>query len=161
MSNKACIALAGFAALAGVTTVATVLYRKNLSTSDQLPARVVVTEHPDDGGYPYFRHYDVNAFVTDQTIVSSDYLRDGVLRRIAYNDPEPEETTQLMVALMAINGVKSVTFYPYQVVVNIGAAFDWDYIEPQVLDVFREAFGWGNSRIDISREEKRYANRRM
>ena len=132
---------------------------QQVNEMDSLPSRVICTDFPDDGGYPYFREYNVNHFVTDR-FVTSDYLRDGTLYYIGAHDKTPEITSQLMTRLMSINGVVSVVLEPYEVTVRIGKAYDWSYVEPQVINMFNDTFSWSNQLPVIERKIKRYNMKR-
>lgn len=123
--------------------------------SADLPPCVVATEFPDDGSYPYFRMYDVNHFVTEH-FVTNDYIRDGALRYISTGEKTPEITSRLMLLLMAIDGVSSVVLRPYEVTMHIGKAYDWSNIEPQVMKVFSDTFGWNSGPLVVERRTRHY-----
>lgn len=127
------------------------------AAEDGLASPRVVAIDLMDGSYPNARQYDVNVRINGLTGYGSRDFVDGQLKYGRIGGAPLQITGDLVVALDVVDGVSHLLFpydSPYSVIVYKGAAFDWNTVEPKVIEVFRTLFGWGNSSINITRSSK-------
>lgn len=103
--------------------------------------RVVIEQVPND----LIRIFHVNERISSETLYDSLPGVDN-LGRFGVRDHNPS-TIQTALSFYDIEGVTSVSLDIYQVRVTISRAFDWEDIEPLVVDLVRKHLKWDDCEV--------------
>lgn len=97
---------------------------------------------------PHRREYGVTVEISQQPIHS--FMRPlGRESSERYLKDVGEVGTVLLRELFAIPGVSKVFITPYELTIDKGLAFNWDEIEPSIIEVLKRVFGETGQEIAV------------
>lgn len=110
--------------------------------------KIVVESVPN----PNFRNYHVNTEISQ--VPTLDFWRPLRESSKEYLERAGEVGSTLLRKVFDIPGVNHVIMEPYVLSVIKGEAFDWEEVEPPVLEAIKQAFGELEQEVVVSEKEQ-------